>query len=420
VNDQDKVKPFGQFVFRYAFRNLWRNSRRTILTLLTVIFATSIAIVANRYSAAIMKLWQDGAADTGSAHAQVHAKGYWTKQEGVSEKFTIKENSKFENKVRIDKDVEITVRRLELEGIISTLDDKSAYFVGKGVEPSNEMKVSPRLFTDNDEGSFVQDDDRIAVAIGKGLAKNLDLKIGDEATLISQTLKGSVNGIDVKVVGIVDAAIPSFSKRVVYVHIKHLQRLIRMPGRYTELAIRLKPETDIHKWVDDNGLFAEAESMKVRGWWDIEPVIKNVGKIWDSVVLVITALLFLSTALSVLNIIYMMVAERTVEIGTLMALGAKPIDVRILFCIESALIGLIGGGGGLIIGNLLVFMMGYFGVPFESPFGAGELIINPNTSLVVSVIVFTLAVLICCFSALMPARKASLVEPVKAFRGQIT
>ena len=114
MNDQDKVKPFGQFVFRYAFRNLWRNSRRTILTLLTVIFATSIAIVANRYSAAIMKLWQDGAADTGSAHAQVHAKGYWTKQEGVSEKFTIKENSKFENKVRIDKDVEITVRRLEL------------------------------------------------------------------------------------------------------------------------------------------------------------------------------------------------------------------------------------------------------------------------------------------------------------------
>jgi hypothetical protein len=57
----------------------------------------------------------------------------------------------------------------------------------------------------------------------------------ETVTLITQTVQGSVNGIDAKVVGIVDAAIPSFSKRVIYAHIEPLQKLIRMPGRYTEL-----------------------------------------------------------------------------------------------------------------------------------------------------------------------------------------
>jgi len=418
MKNQDQS--YASFILSYAFRNLWRNNRRTMLTLLTVIFATSIAVIANRYSAAIMKLWQDGAADTGSAHAQIHAQGYWQKQEGVSEKLTLLSNSIVENKIRNDSHVEASVRRLEMEGIISTLDDKSAYFVGKGVEPSNELAVSPRLFTKNDYGDFVRVNQKNSVSIGKGLAESLGLKIGDEATLISQTMQGSVNGIDVVVVGIVDAAIPSFSKKVVYAHIGHLQRLIRMPDRYTELAIRLKPDVDIRKWVAAKTPVVNAQGSDLRGWWDIEPVIKNVGNIWDSVVVVITALLFLSTGLSVLNIIFMMVAERTVEIGTLMALGARTFDVRLMFTIEGALIGFLGGSMGILVGNITVFLMGYFGLPFESPFSADTLVIHPEVSFGVSVMVFGIAIGICCISALLPARKSSQIEPVKAFRGQVT
>jgi lipoprotein-releasing system permease protein len=136
--------------------------------------------------------------------------------------------------------------------------------------------------------------------------------------------------------------------------------------------------------------------------------------------MVITILLFLSTALSVLNIIFMMVAERTIEIGTLMAIGAQGSDVKRLFAIEASLIGMIGGTAGLILGCLAVFLMDHIGVPFESPFGSGKLVIHPKNNFLVAGIILMAAVAICYISSIAPARKASLVEPVKAFRGQIT
>ena len=290
---------YFQFALRYAFRNLWRNSRRTTLTMGTVLFSVTVAIIANRYSLAIMQLWQDAAADTGSAHAQLHSIGYLDQQEGVKKSLTVEENSPFEKSLREDPGVESSVRRLKLEGILST-GEESLYFIGIGVEPAGEMAVSPRLFTKNDEGDFVGGP--TGVTIGKGMAESLKLKIGDEVTLITQTVEGSVNGIDAKVVGIVDAAIPSFSQRVVYAHIELFQKLIRMPGRYSELAIRLKKTTDAEKWVGDRTAGAKDAGLDLKGWWDIEPIIRKVGRIWDSVVLVITFLLFVSTALSVSNI----------------------------------------------------------------------------------------------------------------------
>lgn len=416
---QTDGQSYFRFCLRYAFRNLGRNRRRTLLTISAVLFSTSVAIIANRYSRAIFQLWEDGAADTGTAHAQVHANGYWQKQEGIQVSLTLPQDNQLEQAIRADSLVDSSVRRLKLEGMIST-GKESMYFLGIGVEPLNEMAVSPRLFTKNDEGDFVSDAAVDGIVVGKGLAESLKLKIGDTVTLVSQTVQGSVNGIDGHIVGIVDAGIPSFSKRVVYTNIALLQRLIRMPDRYTELAIRLKRDVDVESWVAAKDSLAVKTGAELRGWWDIEPIIRRIGRIWDSVVLAITLLLFASTALSVLNIIFMMVAERTVEIGTLMAIGAQPGDVRLLVSLEAFMIGLCGGGLGVIGGNIVVFVMDRLGVPFDSPFGADQLIIHPKMSLFVSALVFVIGLVLCYVSAIAPSRKASHVEPVRAFRGQIT
>ena len=281
---------FGRFAFTYAFRSLWRNPRRTLLTMLTVTFSVGVAIVANRYSSAILRLWQDGAADTGAAHAQVHAKGYWQKQEGVNEDLTMAQGNQIELKIRADERVDASVRRLRLEGMIA-VGDETLYFVGIGVEPDNELLVSPRLFTSNDVGDFVHDDKPDGISVGIGLAESLGLKIGDEVTLITQTLQGSVNGVDAKVVGIVDAGVPSFSKRSLYAHISLFQKLIRMPNRYTELGVRLDKNQNIERWVSEyNSVLNEKNSpmsAEIRGWWEIEPIIKKVEKIWDCIIAVL-------------------------------------------------------------------------------------------------------------------------------------
>lgn len=419
-----KNSGFLSFAVRYAGRSLWRNKRRTILTIGTVALSVFVSIVATRYSNAVLKIWQDGAIDHGAGHAQYHAPDYYKNPDIISEKVTLPETNAVAEALAKDPSVAAFSRRLVFEGIISS-GRKTVYFLGRAVDPEKELQVSPGIFVakdkgGGDEGSFVSGAVPNGIAIGRGLAETLGLKVGDEATLMTHTLTGAVNGIDVKVVGIVNPPMPALSKRLVYMHIDQGQRSIKIPGRLSELAVRLVPGTDAEKWVAASQAGAAAAGMDLRGWWQIDPMIREVERIWDSVVGVISVLLFISAGISVLNIVYMLVMERTTEIGTLMAIGARPRDIRRLFTLEAALIGLIGGAIGAFLGNLYVLGMDLIGVPFDSPFGGGKLTVHPTMSLVVTVFVFFGAIVICYVSALAPSRKAAHVEPVVAFRGQIT
>jgi putative ABC transport system permease protein len=145
-----------------------------------------------------------------------------------------------------------------------------------------------------------------------------------------------------------------------------------------------------------------------------------VQVIWHVVITATVALLFLSTALSVTNVVSMMVAERTVEIGTMMAIGARPRDVFTLFAAEAALISLIGGAAGTAVGVLIVLLLGHVGVPFRNPFGPELLIVRPTVASTTIIVAYAGAVALAVVAALVPAARAARVSPVRAFRGQLT
>jgi len=409
---------FYRFAIAYAGRSLLLNRRRSLLTIFTVMLSVTVAIIANRYSAAVMSLWEQGATSTGVGHAQIHAKGYWDKPDGMDPGLLLTDGHPAEAATAGDKDVEAVSRRLEFEGIVS-YGGKTIYFLGMAVNPEDELKVSPQVFNATDTGRFVDSSDVTGVTIGKGLAESLEIRIGDEATLLAQTLEGSSNGVSVIVKGIVDLPVPALSKRVIYVHRSHAQDVLRAEGKYSELGIRLKPNVDADQWVAAHKHEFSAMQAELRGWWEIDTIIRNVEKIWSSIIGVIAFLLFISAGISVLNIIFMVVAERTIEIGTLMAIGAKASDIRRLFTCEALIIGLVGGVGGAILGNFVVFVMGIKGVPFDSPFSSGFVTVFPRINTAETVVVFIGGVLICLAAAIFPSRKAARVEPVRAFKGQV-
>jgi putative ABC transport system permease protein len=411
---------FVEFAVRYAGRNLLRNRRRTILTISTVALSVAVSNIGTRYSTAVLKIWQDGSINHGTAHAQIHAKGYFDRPDVISVERTIPKDDDFQKNILSDSDIESVTRRIVFEGIISA-GPKTIYFLGRGVDPDSERKVSPDVFADGvDQGQFVSNLVPNGIVIGSGLAETLGLKIGDDATLMVNTLNGTVNGVDVKVAGFVSPPLPGLSKRLVYAHVDFVQQSIKLEDRFSQLAIRLKPGAGPEKFVERYQTAALAAGLDLRGWWQLDPMIRKVEKIWDSVVGVICFLLFVSAGISVLNIIFMLVAERTVEIGTLMAIGAKPRDIKFLFASEAILIGTIGGIIGGLIANVALKIMDIVGVPFDSPFSSGVLLVHPQISIVVTGIIVIAGIIICYLSALAPARKAAAVEPVIAFRGQIT
>lgn len=371
----------------------------------------------------MLAIWQNGSIDHGNGHAQLHVHGFLERPDVLTEQHLIraaKPSYAIEAALAKDPDVAATTRRVNFEGIISA-GNKAVYFLGRAVTPETELLVAPAIFDNkSDEGSFVNVGNPEGIAIGKGLAETLGVKVGDEVSILASTLTGAVNGFDGVIAGIINPPAPALSKRLLYMPLAKAQGGLEMQDGYTEIAVRLKPGVDAEAWVAKMTPEAEALGLDLRGWWQIDPMIRRFEKIWDSIVGVITGLLFLSAGISMLNIVYMMVSERTVEIGTLMAIGAKARDVRTLFTMEAAVIGLFGGVAGSIIANVILTGMYASGVEFQSPFGSGVLVVHPSPSLSASLIVTVLGILICAIAALAPARKAARVEPVVAFRGQIT
>ena len=411
---------FVHFAIRYATRSIGRNKRRSVLTIGTIALSTMVSIIGSSYSTAVLKIWEDGVINHGAGHAQYHKIGYWEQQDTLQEKFTFDGQSGVGKYLEDDPKVAAFTRRLKFEGVISS-GSKSVYFLGRGVDPKSELKVAPDTFNETaDKGSFISEDDKMGIVIGKGLAETLEIGIGDEASLMVNTLEGSINGVDVKIRGIMDNPIPALSKRLLYMHINSAQESIWVDNKYTEIAVRLDDKAHAQKWVDSQVAKADSLGLELRGWWQIDPYIKKVQKIWDSVIGVISFLLFVSAGIGVLNIVFMLVSERTVEIGTLMAIGAKPVDIRTLFTLEAGIYGLIGGAVGALLGNVIVVTMDVVGISFDSPFGSGNFDMHPQISLPLTIIVFISAIAICYISALVPSRKAANVEPVTAFRGQAT
>ncbi len=144
------------FLLQYGLRSLTRSYTRTALTIVLIVFAVAVTNIVMRYTAAVMTVLKTGAWDTGLAHVQAFALGAENTDSGISHKTTLAAGNAIEVAARQSSEVEAVSQRIRIEGVASSGAD-SVYFIGIGVNPSDELAVSPRLFTNNDQGRFTVD-----------------------------------------------------------------------------------------------------------------------------------------------------------------------------------------------------------------------------------------------------------------------
>jgi len=411
---------FLKHAMDYAVRSLVRHKTRTLLTIGTVALSVTVSIVANQYAKAVLKIWEQASIDRGTAHAQLHKAGFFDDPDSLKVETTFEDSDPLLSSLNHDPQVEGVSRRLLLEGVISA-HGKTVYFLGKAVDGTAEALVSPQLFTPSKKnGIFIAANSPEKIVLGRGLADALDLKIGDEANLMVSTVHGAVNGLDVMIGGIIDLPIALLSKRLLYMDLSAAQKAVDMPGRFNELAIRLKPGSDSRLWVKEQSATQPRRDLDLRGWWDIDKIIVKAQELWDAVVRLVSFLLFITAGLSVLNMILMLVSEQTTEIGTLLALGAKQRHIYILVLCQASIIGVIGALTGALIANFLILTMDGIGIPFESPFGGGIFLVHPKIGMAATLITAFAGITVASIASILPAHKAARLEPVVAFRGQST
>ncbi|MDQ1262279.1 MAG: lipoprotein-releasing system permease protein [Euryarchaeota archaeon] len=244
-------------------------------------------------------------------------------------------------------------------------------------------------------------------ALGRTLAENLDIKLGDKIFATFPDARAT----NLTVTGIFFTGTP-LDQAVAFVSLKTARNFRDKGDVINAVEISLQ---DIGQ-AEDLAARISSRGYNALSWQKNNPEIMraiNIGGFWTR----FSVLLFMVVAFfGVASIMNLLVVEKTREIGMLMAMGTKRSNIRDIFLLESAILGSVGAAAGTALGLAGVMLLG--NIPFEIAAGGSEittlpLIINPQEILL---LVFW-AVVLSIVAAVHPARKASRLDPVMALRG---
>jgi putative ABC transport system permease protein len=397
---------------RIAFRNILRHRRRTLITLAVMVFGVTALILFGGYKEVTFQGLRESTIHGLLAHIQVFRQGALTAE---SERLLDNGMETIEPvRAAIEKDprVEYTAAQIHFMGLI-TNGEKSEAFMATAVEPSRDKRMRSQLMK---SGEFLSDDDPDGVIIGELLARSLHVKAGDYLTLMTTTVSGALNGVDVKVRGTFTTGIKDYDERAVKIPVAGAQRLLHT-RKVEKLLVMLKKTDDTAAVQRDLAAVFSARGwrLEMRNWSDLATFYHQVVTLYNGIFGFLGMVVFVIVVLSVANTVMMSIFERTREIGTMMAIGTRRGRIWSLFLTEGMLIGMLGGAVGLLFGSGLAETINRVQFQLPAPPGSSsgytlEILLNPS----VLAISFALAIVTATLSSVVPALKASRLEIVDA------
>ena len=405
---------------KMAWRNIWRNPRRSILTILAIAFASLLLV--------FMLSWQFGSYDTminssvkiHTGHLQVQAKGYQDKR---AMRLVVSDPAAVGAIFDKTEGVEAYTFRANAFSLVSSKERTYGAIV-IGIDPVREAMVSTlgKLIR---QGSYLSAGDTNQALVGKLLAKNLRVGLGDELVVLGQGRDGSIAATVVKVKGIFDSGQDEFDRSSIHIPLKYFQDVYAMYGAAHEVVAFGKSLEYVPKI--KGTVTAGIENTYKKGhlvaldWIELMPGLIQAIKMDLVSGFIFYIILIVVVAFSILNTFLMVIFERTREFGVIMAMGTTPGRLTKVLLIESASMTMVGIVLGIIAGSLITWYFQVHGIVIS---GASELMrqyglperMFPQLSLLSVSIGPGVVLVITLLTALYPALKVRRLRPVEAMR----
>ena len=253
------------------------------------------------------------------------------------------------------------------------------------------------------------------------LIKGMDVKIGDTIVLVANNKSGSVNGINLKVAGILGQVMGP-GGRDGYIHMDDAKKVLRMNNEVevSEIVLRLKDVEQLS--VAEKSLQPILEKLNKEGksvfeihtWQQLSPFY-NIIKMIDLMNVSIKITLISIVLISILNVMIMSVYERIREIGTIAAIGTPPMSIVKLFLCEGLMMGALGAFLGSILSLGIVFILNFVKITYSFGQQSG-LVLIPKLALSDVLSVSAIVIVISLIASISPSIKASRLDPVEALR----
>ncbi len=318
-----------------AWKNLWRNRRRTFITLASIFFGVLLSTFMTSMQEGVYSKMIDNVVSFYTGYIQVHHPEYW---DDKTIENTFVPSSDVVNVLESDENVDGIVPRLESFALMSFGENtKGSALIGIDPERENSMTGLKNWIK---EGEYLNNgDDGILLAVN--LAENIGVKVGDTLVLISQGYHGMSAAGLFPVKGILKFPSPQLNNLGGYVDIKAAQRFFSAPDRLTSLVIMVKEYTGVNQTRQRLQL-AVGDKLKLKTWEEIDPWTKNMIDADRAQGVVTKGILYLLVGFGIFGTIIMMVAERRKEMGIMVALGMQRYRLSKILFYETLLIGLLG------------------------------------------------------------------------------
>ena len=404
-------------VLRLAWRNLWRHSRRTWLTIGAMVFSNILLVFMVSLQFGMYGLMIDNTLQVFSGHMQIQAPGY---NDDQKMRQVVPDVRTLAGHLREELGSESIAARGWAFGLASS--EERSYGIGiYGVEPAFEPNVSniPGLIG---QGRYLDDTDAQEIVIGAVLARNLRATVGDELTILGSGVDGSFAAAVVEIVGIFESGVKDIDRNIAEMPLGAFQDVFYMNGSGHQVVVTAPTLDEAPALqIEVEALLPDGEDLVVHDWDVLQPGLKQMIMADMSSAFFMYGILVILVAFSVLNTQLMSVLERTHEFGVVMSLGMRPGRLGRLVLLETCLMGLIGLALGAIAGALVTSWFSVNGFTYP---GMDEMAANfnlpsrmyPQISTLTMLVGPTVVFLFTLLAAIYPALRLHRLHPVEAMR----
>ncbi|MEO0276549.1 MAG: ABC transporter permease, partial [candidate division WOR-3 bacterium] len=231
-------------IIKMAFKNLFRNSRRSLLTSLSLLVAGFVVVVLHGYVTGFLKGMKNNIINWMSGHITIAKEEYFSRKIFIPQEEYIENLEEIEKKLKEFKYISFYTERLKSQGLIFKKDiNKPVLIIGMDSEKEKKiLELDKKII----KGIYELKEGAL---IGKELSRSLNLNVGDTIIIIAKTVLGGLNGIKIKINGIINAGFSEFDKRLVIISISNMKKLLKMKEGAHEIVVLLKNENKINDFI---------------------------------------------------------------------------------------------------------------------------------------------------------------------------
>ncbi len=331
-----------------AWRNLWRNKRRTLITVASIFFGVLLATVMTGMQEGSYKNMIDNVVKFYSGYIQIQEEDFW---ENKTLYYSFEENNELYEIIESVEGISSYVPRLESFALASSKDITQPALI-IGVDPVKEDKLT-NLSHWIEKGKYFNGDGS-GILLASKLAENLGVQLNDTLALLGQGFYGNTVAETFIIRGILNFPNPELNKRYAYLELASAQSYYSCEGRLTSLSLMVEDYSRV-----DPVMSLLNESIKspytVMTWDEMQPELVQMIESDRSGGVIMKAILYMIIAFGILGTIMMMIAERRKELGLMVAVGMQKHKLAIILFLETMYMGVLGVISGILASIPIIF-----------------------------------------------------------------